>query len=113
MNKEQKDKLLKWLCKKCQIIDLFFDETNELKFHFIINKTIVSNYALIENLQEPNAIKKKNDDDHIIDLLLDISRKGYTISNCVDVPKYYFKIMEPFCSYEQLQIEFDLNNNNR
>ena len=113
MDKEQKDKLLKYLCKKCKIIDLFFDDANELQFHFVINRIKVSNYALIENLSGYNCIKKKNDDDHILDLLLDISSKGYAISNYNynKSSNYYIKIMEPYCSYEQLQIEFDLYNN--
>ena len=116
MDKEQKDKLLKWLCKKCKIIDLFFDKNNMLRFHYIINKKILTNFALIENFGYIGykSIEKKNDDDHILDLLLDISSKGYIVSNCLTSDECcYIKIMEPYCSYEQLQIEFDLNNNNR
>lgn len=109
MDRQKKDMLLKYLCRKTHIIDFFFDKNNELKFHFVISKTVLSNYALIENMQGFNAIKRKSSDDHVLDLLLDVSRKGYAVSNCVGISDcYYRKIMEPYCSYEQLQIEFDL-----
>ena len=107
IDRKQKDKLLKWLCKKCKIIDLFFGEANDLRFHFIFNEKLLTNFALIEEVYA--GIKKKNDDDHILDLLLDISSKGYAISNCVKRSDYYIKIMEPYCSYEQLAIEADLD----
>ena len=107
IDKEQKDKILEWLCKRCGILDFFFDEIDKLMFHFIIDGNIIENVALIEN-EYKDVIRRKSFDDHVLDLLLDVSKEGYAVSNCVNIDNCYIKIIEPFCSLEQLQIEYDL-----
>ena len=116
MDKEQKDRILKYLCRKCSIERFAYDNDNYLQFYYFKKYRIINQNVLLEHHKSRNLIKpfpfvtKQYKNQHILDLLLHWSGKGFYLSNglnrCGD--DYYVMILKPFTSIYELQIEMDL-----
>jgi len=107
ITEQQKNKILKWICKKSGIEKLFLENgclCCQKSFTLYSGNAYITQYHIFAFTEEDTILIRCNSNNDILEKIIDLSSKGYTISN-----SSYIKILSPFTSLEQLAVEADLN----